>query len=140
MDSGYRTVLDMDSTEIPVYGEQEQSSYNGYFESTCFHPLLLFNGEGECLAAKLRPGNVHSAEGWEELLLPEIERQQRRVSGNAVWGVGHVQASVLDAKTKETLWMSKDQKGVRTVFHGYASPFSRAVSGIGKQMHTEIGD
>jgi hypothetical protein len=27
--------------------------------------------------AKLRPGNVHSAEGWEELLLPEIERQQR---------------------------------------------------------------
>jgi len=29
------------------------------------------------LAAKLRPGNVQSAEGWEELLLPEIERQQR---------------------------------------------------------------
>ncbi len=23
------------------------------------------------------PGNVHSAEGWEEVLLPEIERQQR---------------------------------------------------------------
>jgi len=26
--------------------------------------------------AKLRPGNVHSAEDWEEVLLPEIERQQ----------------------------------------------------------------
>jgi len=77
MDSGYRTILDMDSTEVPVYGEQEQSAYNGYFESTCFHPLLLFNGEGDCLAAKLRPGNVHSAEGWEELLLPEIEQQQQ---------------------------------------------------------------
>ena len=77
MDSGYRTVLDMDSTEIPVYGEQEQSAYNGHFESTCYHPLLLFNREGDCLAAKLRPGNVHSAEGWEELLLPEIERQQK---------------------------------------------------------------
>jgi hypothetical protein len=38
---------------------------------------LLFNREGDCLGAKLRPGNVHSAEGWEELLLPEIERQQR---------------------------------------------------------------
>ena len=75
--STYRTVLDMDSTEIPVYGEQEQSAYNGHFESTCYHPLLLFNREGDCLAAKLRPGNVHSAEGWEELLLPEIERQQR---------------------------------------------------------------
>ena len=26
--------------------------------------------------AKLRPGNVHSAEDWEEVLLPEMERQQ----------------------------------------------------------------
>jgi hypothetical protein len=77
-----RVVLDMDSTEIPVYGEQEQSAYNGHFESTCYHPLLLFNRDGDCLAAKLRPGNVHSAEGWEELLLPEIERQQRQ--GNEV--------------------------------------------------------
>src|SRR5712692_4983180 len=67
IDSGDRTVLDPDSTEIPVYGEQEQSAYNGRFESTCFHPLLLFTREGDCLAARLRPGNVHSAEGWEEI-------------------------------------------------------------------------
>ena len=68
----------MDSTEIPVYGQQqEQSAYNGHFESTCYHPLLLFSREGDCLAAKLRPGNVHSADDWEELLLPEIERQQK---------------------------------------------------------------
>jgi len=76
IDSIRRVVLDMDSTEVSVYGEQERSAYNGHFESTCYHPLLLFNREGDCLAAKLRPGNVHSAEGWEELLLPEIERQQ----------------------------------------------------------------
>src|SRR5271163_5345439 len=78
IDSPQRVVLDIDSTEIPVYGNQEQSAYNGHFESTCYHPLLLFNREGDCLAAKLRPGNVHSADGWEELLLPEIERQQAR--------------------------------------------------------------
>jgi hypothetical protein len=77
LDSAPRVVLDMDSTEIPVYGEQENSAYNGHFESTCYHPLLLFNREGDCLAAKLRPGNVHSAEDWEELLVPEIERQQK---------------------------------------------------------------
>src|SRR6266566_5535961 len=76
-DGGLILVRDLDSTEIPVYGGQEQSAYNGHFESTCYHPLLLFNREGDCLAAKLRPGNVHSAEGWEELLLPEVERQQR---------------------------------------------------------------
>jgi len=56
LDSPQRVVLDMDSTEIPVYGQQEQSGYNGHFESTCYHPLLLFNREGDCLAAKLRPG------------------------------------------------------------------------------------
>ena len=77
LSSPYRTVLDMDSTDIPVYGDQEQSAYNGHFESTCYHPMLPFHRGGDCLAAKLRPGNVYSAEGWEELLLPEIERQQR---------------------------------------------------------------
>jgi hypothetical protein len=39
---------------------------------------LLFCREADCLAAKLRPGNVHSAGEWEELLLPENERQQKR--------------------------------------------------------------
>ena len=70
-------VLDLDSSESPVYGEQEQSAYNGYFGSVCYHPLFLFNSQGDCRAAKLRPCNVHSAEGWEELLLPESERQQQ---------------------------------------------------------------
>ena len=77
IDSPQRVVLDIDSTEIPVYGQQENSAYNGHFESTCYHPLLLFNREGDCLAAKLRPGNVHSADDWEELLLPEIQRQHQ---------------------------------------------------------------
>ena len=70
-----RVVLDMDSTESPVHGQQEGSAYNGHFESVCYHPLLLFNQHGDCLAAKLRAGNVSSAEDWDELLLPEIERQ-----------------------------------------------------------------
>jgi hypothetical protein len=78
LDSAQRVVLDMDSTEIPVYGEQENSAYSGHFESTCYHPLLLFSREGDCLAAKLRPGNMHSADDWEELPLPEIERQQKQ--------------------------------------------------------------
>jgi hypothetical protein len=36
-----------------------------------------FKREGDCLAAKLWPGNVRSADDWEELLLPEIEWQQK---------------------------------------------------------------
>jgi hypothetical protein len=77
-DESDRVVLDMDSSESPVHGQQEGSAYNGYFESTCYHPLFLFNSHGDCLAAKLRPGNVHSAEDWDELLLPEIDFQQEQ--------------------------------------------------------------
>jgi Transposase DDE domain group 1 len=75
-DGSDHVVLDMDSSESPVHGEQEGNAYNGHFESVCYHPLFLFNSHGDCLAAKLRSGNVHSAEDWDELLLPEIERQQ----------------------------------------------------------------
>ena len=97
IDSAHRVVLDMDSTEIPVYGRQEQSAYNGHFESTCYHPLLLFNDQGDCLAAKLRAGNVHSADGWEELLLPEIERQQRRKGGGVSCRRGFAKPEIYEA-------------------------------------------
>jgi len=36
----------------PAYCQQEHSAYNGHFESTCYHPLLLFNREGDCLGGK----------------------------------------------------------------------------------------
>jgi len=73
-----RVTLDIDSSESPVHGAQEQSAYNGHFQSVCYHPLFVFNQAGDCLAAKLRPGNVHSAEGWDEVLLPVIDRYQAR--------------------------------------------------------------
>jgi hypothetical protein len=40
------------------------------------------NQDGHCLAAKLRPGNLHSADGWDEMLLPIIDRVRAR--GEAV--------------------------------------------------------
>ena len=71
-----RIVIAMDSSESPVHGAQEGSAYNGHFTSVCYHPLFLFNEHGDCLAATLRPGNVPSADDWDDLLVPELERQQ----------------------------------------------------------------
>ena len=34
--------------------------------------LFLFNSHGDCLKAKLRPGNVHSADGWRVFLDPVL--------------------------------------------------------------------
>jgi len=68
---GVKTIiLDLDSSESPVYGEQEGGAYNGYFGLTCYHPLFCFNQYGDCLKVKLRPGNVHSADGCLEFIEP----------------------------------------------------------------------
>ena len=56
-----RIILDMDSSEGPVYGEEEGAAYNGHFECVCYHPLSCFNHFGDCEGAILRPGKVHSA-------------------------------------------------------------------------------
>jgi hypothetical protein len=67
-------ILDMDSSESPTYGEQEGSAYNGHFSCTCYHPLFVFNQFGDVERCVLRPGNVHSADGWRALLEPVIAR------------------------------------------------------------------
>ena len=67
-------VLDMDSSESPTYGEQEGSAYNGHFACTCYHPLFVFNQFGDVERCALRPGNVHSADGWRAVLEPVIAR------------------------------------------------------------------
>lgn len=78
-----KIVLDMDSSESPVHGSQEGSEYNGHFCSRCYHPLFVFNQFGDCEGSVLRPGNVHSADGWRELLQPIVERY--RVTGKKLY-------------------------------------------------------
>jgi hypothetical protein len=61
-------VLDMDSSVSPTYCAQEGSAYNGHFSCTCYHPLFVFNQFGDLERCALRPGNVHSAEDWRDVL------------------------------------------------------------------------
>ena len=71
-------VLDMDSSVSPTYGEQEGTAYNGHFACTCYHPLFVFNQFGDLERCKLRPGNVHSADGWRDVLEPVVARYRNR--------------------------------------------------------------
>jgi Transposase DDE domain group 1 len=71
-------ILDMDSSESPTHGQQEGSVWNGHFGCTCYHPLFIFNQFGDLERCVLRPGNVHSAEGWRALLEPVIARYCKR--------------------------------------------------------------
>ncbi len=72
-------VLDMDSSESPTYGEQEGSAYNGHFGCSCYHPLFVFNQLGDLERCALRPGNVHSADGWRDVLEPVVARYRGTV-------------------------------------------------------------
>ena len=73
-------VLDMDSSVSPTHGEQEMSAWNGHFACTCYHPLFVFNQFGDLERCALRPGNIHSADGWEAVLKPVVARYQGKVS------------------------------------------------------------
>jgi len=73
-------ILDMDSSVSPTHGEQEMSVWNGHYECTCYHPLFVFNQFGDLERCALRPGNVHSADGWEGVLKPVVAPYRGKVS------------------------------------------------------------
>jgi hypothetical protein len=72
-------ILDMDSSESPTHGQQEGSAYNGHFRRTCYHPLFCFNQFGDLERAMLREGNVHSADNWQAVLEPVVERYRQHL-------------------------------------------------------------
>ena len=69
-----KLILDMDSSVSETYGDQEGTAYNGHFACECYHPLFLFNQDGDVEYAKLRPGNVASADDWRSVLETVIDR------------------------------------------------------------------
>ena len=73
-----RLIVDVGSTEDPAHGKQEHVAFNGHFGKNCFHPLFAFTSDGDCLRAKLRPGNVHSADGVVCFLDPIVKRYRSR--------------------------------------------------------------
>src|SRR5215831_17055758 len=71
---------DMDSSVSPTHGEQENSVWNGHYACTCYHPLFVFNQFGDLERCALRPGNVHSADGWKDVLDPVVQRYRGKVT------------------------------------------------------------
>jgi len=66
------------SSVSPTHGDQEGTAYNGHFGCSCYYPLFVFNQFGDLERSSLRPGNVHSADGWRGILEPVIERYRER--------------------------------------------------------------
>ncbi len=55
-------VLDLDATDIPLYGHQPERFFHGYYGNYCYLPLYIFAGD-QLLCARLRPANQDAAAG-----------------------------------------------------------------------------
>ena len=62
-------VLDLDATDIPLYGHQPERFFHGYYDGYCYLPLYIFAGD-QLLCARLRPASQDAAAGSTE----EVER------------------------------------------------------------------
>jgi hypothetical protein len=55
-------ILDLDATDVPIYGHQPGRFFHGYYDGYCYLPLYIFCGE-HLLLAKLRPADIDAAQG-----------------------------------------------------------------------------
>ncbi len=54
--------LDLDATDDPLHGHQEERFFHGYYRCYCYLPLYIFCGE-HLLCARLRPSNQDASAG-----------------------------------------------------------------------------
>jgi hypothetical protein len=73
-------VLDLDATDIPVYGHQPERFFHGYYDSYCYLPLYIFAGD-QLLCARLRPANRDAAAGAVEEVRRIVAQLRQRWPG-----------------------------------------------------------
>jgi hypothetical protein len=70
-------VLDLDATDVPLYGHQPERFFHGYYDSYCYLPLYIFAGD-QLLCARLRPANQDAAAGSVEEVSRIVEQLRAR--------------------------------------------------------------
>jgi hypothetical protein len=70
-------VLDLDATDIPLYGHQPERFFHGYYDSYCYLPLYIFAGD-QLLCARLRPANQDAAAGSVEEISRIVAQLRQR--------------------------------------------------------------
>ena len=70
-------VLDLDATDDPLHGHQEERFFHGYYDTYCYLPLYVFCGR-HLLVAKLRPANIDASAGSIEEMARVVARIRQR--------------------------------------------------------------
>ncbi len=70
-----RIVLDIDSTDDPTHGNQQQTFFHGYYDQYMYHPLVIYDADsGDLITTVLRPGNKHASNGVLKILKRIIKK------------------------------------------------------------------
>lgn len=70
--------LDVDSAPIEVHGHQPKAEWNGHYNARIYHPLITSIAEtGDMLDARLRAGNVGTADGALDVILDVVDRARK---------------------------------------------------------------
>ncbi len=121
-------VLDLDATDIPLYGHQPERFFHGYYDSYCYLPLYIFAGD-QLLCARLRPANIDGAAG----ALDEVKRIVAQLRSR--WPRGRLVLRGDSGFCREELmaWWEADENHVDFLFGLERN--SRLQKIIGRQMH-----
>ena len=66
-------ILDIDTTDVALHGNQEGRFYHGYYDHYCYLPLYVFCGE-HVLCARLRRSNIDPSMGSVKEIARIVER------------------------------------------------------------------
>lgn len=70
-------VLDLDNTDIPLFGAQEGRFFHGYYDAYCYLPLYVFCGR-HLLLARQRRANVAGSDGAVEEMARMVAQIRKR--------------------------------------------------------------
>jgi len=70
-------VLDIDTTDMALHGQQEGRFYHGYYGHHCYLPLYIFSGD-HVLCARLRPSSIGPAVGAKKEVARVVQQIRRR--------------------------------------------------------------
>src|SRR5271165_3377604 len=119
-------VLDLDATDIPLYGHQPERFFHGYYDSYCYLPLYIFAGD-QLLCARLRPANQDAAAGSVEEVSPIVTQVRER------WPEVRIVLRADSGFCREELMSWCEQNRVDYLFGLQRNQRLRRI--IGKQMH-----
>jgi len=72
-----RLILDLDTTEDPTHGQQELSFFHAFYDNHVYLPLLVFDQDGDLIAAVLMPGKPQGTAPVIAVLERIIERARQ---------------------------------------------------------------